>query len=324
MSLDAPGGPVTFRTYRRGDLTPLVELVARAMPADPISYEWFCDYVVLEPNFDPEGLIVAEGGDGLMGMVYAVRGRGVSGIAVDPDGGWITVCVVDPAARRRGIGTELIARAKGFLRHCGSKWVNFSGYPPAYFHPGLDADAYPDGLRLLQRSGFTTMYRPVAMDLTLGAYAVPDDVVKLRDTRVGEGYSFEPAATDDLAEVIAFAGQVAPDWGEVVRAAVVQSRRPDRVVLSRNPAGAVVGFAIYGAYRGLIERFGPFGVAEHERGRGLGKVLLHATLSRMRAEGAHSAWFLWTGKDTPAGQLYLNAGFTVTRTFHVLQADLAE
>jgi hypothetical protein len=40
-------------------------------------------------------------------------------------------------------------------------------------------------------------------------------------------------------------------------------------------------------------------------------------------EGIHNLWFLWTGETSPAGQLYLKAGFTVTRKFHVMRRELA-
>lgn len=314
-----------YRTFRHGDAGPLCKLVARSLPNEPISREWFTDYVLLEPNFDANGLIVAETAEGIVGFIYAVRGRGGPGIPVDPDGGWITIGAVDQSARGQGVGAELIARAKTFLRGAGSKWATVSGYPPAYFWPGVDADAYPDAAQLLERSGFRTLYRPVAMDLSLATYAPPEAVLTLREAREHEGYTFSAATIDAVPEACAFAtNELAPDWGEVIRAAVAQSGRPQRVLFSRDPGGAVVGFATYGAYRGVVERFGPFGVAENQRGRGLGKILLHATMSQMRSEGAHSAWFLWTGKDTPAGRLYLDTGFTITRTFHVLQADLAE
>ncbi|NEE03012.1 GNAT family N-acetyltransferase [Phytoactinopolyspora halotolerans] len=295
------------------------------MPADPVSREWFVEYVLLDPNFDPAGLIVAaDASDGaVLGFVYAVRGRATNGIPVDPDGGWITIGTVAPAARGRGIGTELLERAKRFLQAQGSHWAVFSGYPPAYFLPGLDAETYPAGLRLLERCGFTTVSRPVAMDLGLASYRSPEDVVARRTAREAEGYSFIPAVADDLPEVISFAAdRLAPDWGEVIREAVVRSGRPDRVVVAREPTGAVVGFATYGAYRGVLERFGPFGVDERCRGLGLGKILLHATLTRMRGESAHSAWFLWTGLQSAAGRLYVDAGFTVTRTFNVMRAPL--
>lgn len=314
---------ITYRGHRLGDAVRIADLTTVAMPRDAISADWFTHTVLLDPNFDPDGLIVAVDSDteDVLGFVYAVRaGRG---IGPDPDGGWITIGCVHPDARRAGIGTKLLSRAKSFLAAKGAKWVNYAAYPLAYFVPGLDADAYPDAARLFERNGFQRLYTAAAMSIDLAEYAMPDDVCALRATRQAEGYSFGPATQDDLPETLSFASQrLAPDWGEAVRDSVLQHGRIDRVVVARHPDGQMVGFATYGAYRGLRERFGPYGVDESCRGTGLGKVLLHDTLTRMRAEGAQSAWFLWTGENSPAGHLYLRSGFHITRRFDVLRSDL--
>jgi GNAT superfamily N-acetyltransferase len=96
----------------------------------------------------------------------------------------------------------------------------------------------------------------------------------------------------------------------------------DRIVVARDPEGQILGWAMHGTYEGVLERFGPFGVLPTSRGTGLGKVLLHLTLERMVAAGAHSAWFLWTGEESAAGQLYLKSGFDITRRFTILRAPL--
>lgn len=313
---------VTYRSHSLGDAERIADLTAVAMPRDAVSAEWFTHTVLLDPNFDADGLIVAvDDNRDILGFVYAVRaGRG---IGPDPDGGWITIGCVHPEARKRGIGSELLSRARSFLAAKGAKWVNYAAYPLAYFVPGLDADAYPDAARLFERNGFERLYTAAAMSIDLAEYAMPEDVRALRATRRAEGYRFGPATQDDLPETLSFASQrLAPDWGEAVRDSVLQHGRIDRVLIARHPDGQMVGFATYGAYRGLRERFGPYGVDESCRGTGLGKVLLHDTLTRMRAEGAQSAWFLWTGEDSPAGHLYLRSGFHITRRFDVLRAPL--
>jgi len=294
------------------------------MPRDAISADWFTHTVLLDPNFDPDGLIVAETDSGEpVGFVYAVRAG--KGVGPDPEGGWITVGCVHPDHRRQGIGSELLRRAKSFLLGKGAAWVNFAAYPLAYFVPGLDAAAYPAAAQLFERDGFRRLYTAAAMSIDLAEYETPQRVRELRSARIAEGYSFAVAGADDLPETLAFASQrLAPDWGEAVRDSVMQHGRIDRVLVARHPDGHVVGFATYGAYRGLRERFGPYGVDESCRGTGLGKVLLHDTLTRMRAEGAQSAWFLWTGEESPAGHLYLRSGFHITRRFDVLHHDLTD
>ncbi len=148
---------IRFRAFRSADLNALVSVAARGLPADPISADWLAEYVLLEPNFDPDGLIVAadETSDRVLGFCYAVR-AGTGAALVAPDGGWITILVVDPDTRRQGIGSGLVTQALDYLRRRGAPWATVAGYPPAYFLPGVDADAYPDGLRVLEALGFET------------------------------------------------------------------------------------------------------------------------------------------------------------------------
>ncbi|HHY10340.1 MAG TPA: GNAT family N-acetyltransferase, partial [Firmicutes bacterium] len=95
------------------------------------------------------------------------------------------------------------------------------------------------------------------------------------------------------------------------------------IFVARDEMGRIVGFCLHGAYEGIPERFGPFGVGPDQRGQGLGKILLNICLAAMRAQGLHGAWFLWTGETSPAGYLYTATGFEITRQFHVCQKELA-
>lgn len=315
--------PVQLRTHRPGDAARLVDLVNKAMPADSITLDSFTENIFLDTNFDPEGLIVAESNGNPIGLVYAVRRRSGLGIPVPDDGGWITLFAVDPEHRRRGIGAALISAAVDFLRRGGSAWIVVSGYPPAYFVPGVDAELYPEAIACLEKIGFEAVSTPVAMDAPLHSYVTPAEVTDLIATREREGYTFADAGPDDLAELIDHtATDLAPDWGEALRASALRHRRIDRTRIARDPGGAIVGFATYAAYSGIVDRFGPFGVLGDQRGTGLGRILLHQTMTKMRAEGCHTAWFLWTGENSPAGHLYRSAGFVTTRRFQVLKLTL--
>lgn len=314
---------VTYRGHRPGDLPALAALTAEAMPRDVVDEEWLAENVLLDVNFDPAGLVVAEDAAGRpVGFVYAVVAE--RGIPADPATGFLTIGCVHPAHRRRGIGTALLRRAMDHLASRGATTVTYAGYPQAYFVPGLDVATYPEAESLLAAHGFAIRYTAAAMSLDLDSYAMPGSVRELLRARAEEGYALGPATYDDLPEAISFATRrLAPDWGHALRESVLRhGRGPRRVLLARDPDGTVVGVSTYGAYRGLRERFGPIGVDEERRGTGLGRALLHLTLTQMRAEGAHGAWFLWTGEDSPAGHLYRSTGFEVVRRFAVLQAPL--
>lgn len=311
-----------LRAFRPADLDSLMAAFAASAPADAVTTERFSTNVLLDVNFQPDGLLVAEADGEVVGAIYAVVPLS-DATPVPAEGGWITFFFVHPAWRNRGIGGELVARSVAWLKSQGAAWVCFSGYAPSYFLPGLDETLYPEAMRVLTKAGFAVQYAPVAMDWNLATYHTPAKVLRLQAQRHAEGYTFHRARYGDLPEVISFATEkLAPDWGQVIRESTIQHGRPERVLISRDSAGAVVGFATYASYGGIVERFGPFGVDEEQRGTGLGKILLHLTLTQMRSEGAHSAWFLWTGENSPAGQLYLTTGFSVTRIFNVMQLNL--
>ncbi|MFH9088344.1 GNAT family N-acetyltransferase [Streptomyces sp. NPDC017673] len=313
------------RGFRVGDGPRLVEAWRRSAPADPITPDRFRSLVLLDANFDPEGLRVAVDGDRVLGAAYAVRRlTPMSGTDLEPEQGWIPFFFVDPAARGRGLGRRLLTDALDWLHGHGRTRVDFSSYTPNYVLPGLDAETYPEAAKLLESLGFRTLYEAAAMDRGLVGYRFPDVAARRRDELTARGHRFTTPSDDDLVDLLALAGRhFTPDWARTIRECVAAGTPLDRIVVARDPSGRLAGWAMHGAYASADGRFGPFGVLEEMRGTGLGTVLLHLVLERMRAGGAHSAWFLWTGERSPAGRLYRAAGFTTTRVFRVLRREAA-
>jgi GNAT superfamily N-acetyltransferase len=306
---------VTVRAFAAGDEVALVDAWNRSMPGDPTTAAWLRDCVLLDPNFDPAGLRVAVVDGRVAGCAYGVRRLTpqAPGCDLEPDTGWVPFFFVVPEQRGHGLGRRLLGEALDFLRERGRTRVDFASYTPHYVLPGVDVELYPDGFGLLRGLGFETRSSPVAMGRTLVGHVPPDEVRGLRAARESEGYVFRPPVDGELPELIRFAaGAFNPDWGEAIR----RHADPQRMVIAKKEQ--IVGFAVFGAYRGIRERFGPFGVDAGERGTGLGKILLHLTMARMRAEGLHSSWFLWADEASPAGHLYSKAGYEVTRRFHVM------
>lgn len=312
-------------SFRVGDSPALLDGWRRALPADPITERRFRDLVLLDPNFDPAGLRVARSPEGeLLGAAYAVRRRtAMVGADLEPDLGWLVFFFVVPSARRAGFGRALVTDALDWLRGHGRRAVLCFPYTPNYLLPGLDRDTYPEAARLLDGLGFVTRHRAVAMDRSLVGYALPDAVRARAGVLAAAGWRLGTPSTDDLVDLVALAGdEFNPDWARAIRDAVVGGLPLDRIVVARAPGGEMAGWAMHGAYEGVPERFGPFGVREDHRGTGLGKVLLHLMLERMRALGVHGAWFLWTGERSPAGHLYRATGFHITRRFDVMRREL--
>ncbi|MCL6452263.1 MAG: GNAT family N-acetyltransferase [Alicyclobacillus sp.] len=283
----------------------------------------FVKRVLVDPNFDADGLLLDEEAGRVVGFALCiVRKLPLSGADLEPDNGWITAFFVDPARRRKGIAKGLFAAAEAFFRQKGRRYVFFSSYAPNYFVPGMDSARYPAGRAFLEQQGFTRLYPCVAMDKNLVDYRIPDDVLQLMEQRQQEGYVFETLTPKFITQVVEFNDRkFNPDWARAVREAIAGGVSLDHVLVAHRD-DRVVGFCMYGAYDGVGERFGPFGVDEDLRGTGLGKILLYQCLQEMKARGLHNAWFLWTGETSPAGRLYDRAGFHITRRFDVMRKEL--
>lgn len=314
---------VTYRHYQSGDEVQIVTLWNDTLWKDPITAKRFRNLVLLDANFDPEGLRVAFDGEKLVGVVYAVRRLlPMYGTDLEPDNGWIPFFFVDEHYRKSGVGAKLMEDAIQFLKENGRKHVFFASYAPNYIMPGVDETAYPEAFQYLLAQGFSKLYSPIAMDRNIVDFKLTDDIKELVKQREEEGYTFTLAQDKDLYDVIKFANEkFNPDWGRAIREGVLQGLPMERILVARQ-GEQVVGFCIYGGYEGVPDRFGPFGVDPEQQGKKLGKILLNLCLHQMKAESLHGAWFLWTGEKTTAGYLYKKTGFEITRTFHVMKKDI--
>ena len=319
-------GPAVFRHYAPGDGARIADAWTLAAPGDGITPRRFRDLVLLDRNFDPEGLVVAEADGRIVGAAYAVRRRvAEQGDDLERGRGWILFFFVVPDAQGAGIGRALLTRAMDWLRGHGAEEVVYSGYTPNYVLPGLDADRYPAAFALMSSLGFTTLEKADAMSRSLRGYAMPADERERAERLRAEGWYLGTPQDDDLVPLIALARDAFnADWARAIREGIVAGLPAERIMIARNPDGRVIGWAMHGTYEGVIDRFGPFGVLPQSRGTGLGRLLLHLTLERMVATNAQTAWFLWADEGTPAWNLYQKTGFEVTRTFSILRAPLKQ
>lgn len=312
-----------IRPYRSGDEASFIQAWNAAMPADGITERVLIQRILTDPNFDPDGLLIAVQEDSIVGgLVALTRQTPMAGTDLEPDTGWITAFFVRPEFRQQGIAAALITAAEEFFKTRQRTTIYFASYAPNYFVPGIDRHAYPAGAAWLERQGFSVLYQCAAMDRNLVGFEIPDDVRAVEQARRAEGYVVEPLTLPYVFPVIAFTDQeFDPDWTRAIRDAL-RAGVPARQILIARKQEQIVGFCLYGGYDGIGDRFGPFGVAQSLRGTGLGKVLLYRCLEQMRWDGLHGAWFLWTGEKEPAGHLYRRAGFSVTRRFDVMIKNL--
>jgi len=116
-------------------------------------------------------------------------------------------------------------------------------------------------------------------DMLVRLYALPDPAAE-RERLAAAGVLCRKAESLERQAVLRFVQATFPHWADEVGAAFA-SIPPNLFVATE--AGAVTGFAAYNATRPNF--FGPTGVAESHRARGIGRVLLLQCLHALAAEG---------------------------------------
>ena len=158
------------------------------------------------------------------------------------------------------------------------------------------------------------------MGADLTGFQIPPEIHALAEKREREdGITIRPVTSADLPDVMPFITQhFGWDWYRHAQeySAGLLWRSPRRICfLVARQHGEVVGYC-----QQREERFGPFGVREDRRSKGIGRLLLFRCLAMMSAQHVFYAYFLWTGED--AARLYSQAGFKRRREFAVLRKEL--
>jgi len=312
---------VSIRSYEPVDIWDVLGVLNRSLTADPVTSETFQRKVLLDINYDPRGTLVACADGRIVGFALGlVRRHKIEDSAPGFDRSWITLLGVDEAYRRQGVATRLVGKLEEYFKacKCTATWV--SSYAPNYFTPGVDVAEYPAALEFFARMGFAEIDRPLAMDADLVHLETPEWIREKERKLVEDGVTVEVYRPELIRPLLDFMRtEFAGDWQRFAREAMTRITtgefHPTNLWIAHEN-GRVLGFAQHDN----VCRFGPFGVAANERGRGIGAVLLLKVLHAMRAKGMHNAWFLWTGDKV--AKLYAAAGFVETRRFAVLKKQL--
>jgi len=299
----------------------VLDLWARALPLDAVTEATFETRVLLDDNFEPSVFLLAHVGHQLAGFVLGMYPRHQPMGDADPDGtrAWITALGVDPAGALPEIAGVLLDALEKQFRSLAKHEILVSTYPPGYFTPGIDRDAYRPLLGVLTSRGYAEIRQALSMDAPIALFQVPESVVALETRLRTDGIAVRPYQRADLLEFLGFLEQTMPtDWVRVERANLKKissgTFSADHISVVTH-AGSIIGYCQFEG-----SHFGPFGVSDAYRGRGIGTVLLARTLERMRHHGYHDAWVMWT--DDRAAAVYRKFGFKETRRFSILRKEL--
>jgi GNAT superfamily N-acetyltransferase len=257
--------------------------------------------------------------DGLV----AERPRGGGGdqalgvVALDPAGS-IPLLLVDPAARRQGVGTRLLVAGLERLGALGAATVGLGSGGHDYIWPGVPDDL-PAAAGFFGARGWRFDHTVIDLTADLRGYQAPAGVGQ-RPGRAG--VSIGVMAERDRAEVLAFEAATFPEWVtwfERLGASVLVARdRAGAVVgtlLFSGPPGATIYEPLLGPEAGTI---GCVGVAEAARGAGVGSAMVARASELLRDAGTRACHIGWTRRERFYGRL----GYRPWRRYHMASRRL--
>jgi mycothiol synthase len=247
----------------RGDLPGIVALARRCLRDPPTESD-------LESSLFTPGFPVTVRGE---------PGTGVVATCVRDGSGYLRLLIVDPSARRQGLGDALLTAAEDDLAELPS--ITVGADAPDYLFPGVEVDQI-EMLCLLERRRYDRGEANINMVV---------DLARLPPEPPGA----DVAGPGDRDELEAWTATHWPFWStEVLRCA-----DRERLMVSRDDDGIAAVCCWDGSRAGWV---GPVAVRPSLIGRGQGRSVLIAALHRMHAGGSTRAEIGWVGPIRPYAQ----------------------
>lgn len=227
-----------------------------------------------------------------LGAFEGDRLIGVMTGGVKDEHGFTRVFAVASSHRRKGIGSALLEETERRLGELGASELVACYASPGYFMPGVDP-RYTAGICMLERCGFERTDVVVNMVAPIDGRA---DYVELADRseeklRAG-GVCIRQAVADQRDAARAWMRQHFPGGWEL-EVDLTFEFAPIPLWLAWD-GDKIVGFAMHGVE--MFEGgFGPTGVDEAYRGKGIGGALLLRTMADMQQRGITACEIPWVG-----------------------------
>ncbi|HWF16459.1 MAG TPA: GNAT family N-acetyltransferase [Acidimicrobiales bacterium] len=278
----------------------MTETLTRLGRSDLDAIAHLCDRSLTQPPSveELEGALFT---DDQPAVIFGDPARGVVAVVECDDGPHIRLLVVDPSARRRGLGQALLDAAEAWSREAGHTALTTGADPPYFLWPGVPSTETAL-LCLFEGRHYHRVETNFNMDVDLSA--VPD----------GSG-GYDLAGSDDYDEMDQWMSTHWSNW----RSEVLRALGKGNLVIERGegPDGGVTAFCAFEVNRrGLL---GPVAVRPDLMGRGMGKSVLLGALHELRRRGADKVSVVWVGPIVP----YAAVGGNVIDVFFVYRKQLS-
>lgn len=274
-----------------------------------ISNEMFARIYYANESRDPQSFFVEKDNGRTVGFCIGIKRRvPYLDRGLEKDKAFLLAIGVLKEYRNRGIGTALLKKFEQYYAD-NSETIVVGQFSPYYFFPAVEEDT--DAYHLFLANDYSSYDRCFGMHKDLTDYRIPEDICRFQQKRENEGFRFLQYSQQHAIELLQFVeSNFTAGWYYSICSAVL-NQRAERTVLLAMKDDHIIGY-IQREFDYDPNRFGPFGVAEEYRCKGIGTILLHNCWQSMTQEGKKSAYFKTT--DEIAQKFYLRNGMTTDKT----------
>lgn len=287
---------------------------------DGIDEERFKQLILLDENFNPDLFLLAMNDEKVVGFCYGVR-RKIPYLerGLEENRGWIVIMGVLPEYQNQGIGTMLCDEVEKRLKDMGTKEITLCAYSPNYFFPGIDK-RYQQAISFFENRNYVYRAESVSMQRSLWDYHMADQYKEKLASLEKDGIHIIRYNDEYMLPLLKYLLEnFGAGWKRNALIAMQKKEAEDTILLVVDEQKNILGFCMR-KIDGNDARFGPFGVSEHLRSKGIGGVLFEYMMQEMKQKGIYYLYFLWT--DGAAQRFYERHDVKVYRTYQLYRKEV--
>jgi len=197
-------------------------------------------------------------------------------------------CVVDKQYKRQGLGSKMFYELLRRVKERKITRIIYGPSVPEYWQPGVDI-RNTSLYFFLKKHGFKS-HKPI-FNLTVSL-----NIINKKPMLKKEGYDYERVQPKDFDKTFDFVKQHFPNntWAEEVKFSF--RLQPPSTFIAKDAKNEIVGWATHSQF--FPGSFGPTGVDESLRGKGIGTELFLWCLWDIKQNGLDTCEIMWVNGDT--------------------------
>ncbi len=287
---------------------------------DPISKERFLQQILMDENFDPNLALVLLEEDKVAGFCFGIKRKyPYLTRGLEENRGWISIMFVRTEYQGKGYGKALLNEVEERFKKKQVKEITLCAYSPNYFTPGVDLN-YEKALPFFEQNGYVRGLDAVSMQRNLFTYRITRETQDKVEQLKEEGINFKTYSFLYMDRLLAFVDkEFEAGWVRNILQAIRNGEAEDTILIATDKEDQVIGYCMR-KIDGNDARFGPIGVKESIRSKGIGGILFDLQMREMQKRGIYYAYFLWTHGD--AIRFYARHGMSVYRTYQLYRKNI--